>query len=172
MINFYYLSRGGSWYVTDYVLLYDIIWPFKRINVFHPRFFITRNSLKTITCTTDCARRWATNKKTACRTRYAFFEFLVMPFEVCSVYLLNIFHEHLDIVFVVIYLMPFWCTQSAPGEHASSQGNTWLVGVANKNKLLGQELVDGKWWWMIRISRRSSLGEVEGVRWLGELLWL
>ena len=65
-------------------------------------------------------------KKTACRTRYGSFEFLVMPFGLCNApatftTLMNhIFHEYLD-DFVIIYIDDILVYSKTAEEHAEQK---------------------------------------------------
>ena len=62
-------------------------------------------------------------EKTACRTRYGSFEFLVMPFGLCNApatfttLMNNIFHEYLD-DFVIIYIDDILVYSKTTEEHA------------------------------------------------------
>ena len=108
-------------------------------------------------------------EKTACRTRYGSFEFLVMPFGLCNApatfttLMNNIFHEYLD-DFVIIYITDILVYSKTTKEHAEHLLKVFQKLRSNKLyvkgdkcnwgklriKFLGHELTQWGSWWMTR----------------------
>ena len=88
-------------------------------------------------------------EKTACRTRYGSFEFLVMPFGLCNApatftTLMNsIFHEYLD-TFVVIYIDDILVYSKTASEHAEHLEKVFQKLRANKLYAKGDKCDWGK----------------------------
>ena len=108
-------------------------------------------------------------EKTACRTRYGSFEFLVMPFGLCNApatfttLMNNIFHEYLD-DFVIIYIDDILVYSKTAEEYTEHLEKVFQKLRSNKLyakgdkcdwgklriKFLGHELTQGGSWWMTK----------------------
>ena len=88
-------------------------------------------------------------EKTACRTRYGSFEFLVMPFGLCNApatfttLMNNIFHEYLD-DFVIIYIDDILVYSKTAEEHAEHLEKVFQKLWSNKLYTKGDKCDWGK----------------------------
>ena len=89
------------------------------------------------------------HQKTACRTRYGSFEFLVMPFRLCNApatfttLMNNIFHEYLD-DFVIIYIDDILVYSKTAEEHAEHLEKVFQKLRSNKLYAKGDKCDWGK----------------------------